>query len=302
MKFVILFMLLAQTSRADDTFVFDNINMKTKYKDSIGNLWDTSILLTSDGSGKPVPLFQQDLVGNAENYYPTKTRESVIGRRAGVNNLRVDVWEGPTGTYVFPVTPQRMRIVSTSANDTGAGTGVQKIIVHYLDNTYAEATEEVTLNGTTPVLTTATNILRINRMYSSAVGSTGGPVGTVSLTNTAATVTYCLQTPTYNTSAQLIYTVPIGKTAYISHVKVGAGASAAGHFTQFELRASAFGALLYPGILILQDIIFAQDSGQSVNYPTPLPYPEKTDILVSVFSDAALANVSTNGALMGWVE
>ena len=150
-----------------------------------------------------VPLLQPDLIGNTKNYYPTKARGFVFGRAPDVNNVKVELWGGPTGTYVFPAAAQQMRIVSTSAADTLAGAGIQKVLVHYLDVNYAIQAETLSLNGVTPVNTVATNILRINGIHAVQVGTGGAAAGAISLTNLAGSVTYGFITLGDNTARQV---------------------------------------------------------------------------------------------------
>jgi hypothetical protein len=141
---------------------------------------------------------QQDLISNANNYQPTRSYGFVAGRNNAVNNVRCDLWEGPTCVYVFPVAAQQMAVSSSSASDTSNGTGAQQVHIHYLDGNYAEQIEVVTLNGTTPVNTIATNILRINAFHLWRAGSSGTSAGNISIKNIAATVTYDYITATFN--------------------------------------------------------------------------------------------------------
>ncbi len=148
---------------------------------------DTSVLVNS-ATGKPI--LQQDLINNANSGQTGRSFGYVFGRNSLVQNVLCDLWDGPTCAYVFPTVAQQMAISSSSANDTLAGTGIQKIIIHYLDNLYQEQTEILSLNGITPVNTVATNILRINAMHSYQEGTGGSAAGNISLKNTAGTVTY----------------------------------------------------------------------------------------------------------------
>src|SRR3990167_3587118 len=90
-------------------------------------------------------------------------------------------------TVVNP-TGEQARVVSTSASDALAGTGIQKVKITYFDNTWKQKSEIVTLNGLTPVLTTATNIFRIESFEAFQMGTNPfGAVGTINLQSTDAT-------------------------------------------------------------------------------------------------------------------
>lgn len=250
---------------------------------------------------KDIPFLDESLIGNAGNYYPTRTSVRVFGRNGNVDNARLALWEGPTANYVPPVAAIQMKVTSTSAEDNSAGTGIQQLHIHYLDDTYTERAETVTLSGTTAVTTTAANILRVNSIHAWAVGSNGSAVGTISLTNLAGTVTYNLISPNRNTSRTGFYTVPAGHNLYISHWQSSSG-STGGHFSQMSLRATSHLGVLLPGVFTVIDEVGSQNSGVSVNFSTPIKIPATADVKISVVSDAVDANVIALGAFMGWVE
>jgi hypothetical protein len=96
-------------------------------------------------------------VGNTNNY-------QVFGHIAYARNITgtpQTLWDEGT-IYTFPGSAQQMFLSSMDANDNASGNGARLILVNYLDNSYYTHQEVVPLNGTTPVGTTATNILRVN--------------------------------------------------------------------------------------------------------------------------------------------
>lgn len=241
------------------------------------------------------------IIGNL-NHGPTDRQlVQVFGRNLVVNNTLEDAWDGPTSLYVFPTTPIQMRVVSSSVNDTLAGTGTQKLEIHYLDTDYLEQTEIVNMNGTTPVNTVATNILRINRVHTKQIGTNGTPVGNISVTNTAGTVTYGYLTAGLNIARQAIYTVPAGKTLYVTKWQASSG-STGNHFCQTVLRATSEYGVRLPGVFLVQDEVGTQNGAIEIDYAIPLVMPEKTDIRISNVSDAVNANVIALGAFFGYVE
>lgn len=117
----------------------------------------------------------------------TSIAGSATGRIAGVAaNTFVAVRQT---TYVEQTTNGQRSIVSTSANDSAAGTGARTVTITYLDASgNGPFQETVTLNGLTPVNTTNTNICFIERMDVATVGANGSNVGTLNLyTGTGAT-------------------------------------------------------------------------------------------------------------------
>lgn len=142
--------------------------------------------------------------------YPINAALGIIpgtttGNRTGVNdNLpftgAIILSNVTSGTFPSnqPVAAQQMQVVSTSANDAAAGTGIQQVTITYLTapfpiNTtepFKKKTEVVTLNGVGAVLTNATDIYRIDRFVPTRVGSTGVAAGAISLQNTLGTITF----------------------------------------------------------------------------------------------------------------
>jgi len=85
---------------------------------------------------------------------------STFGENAVTGSGSSIVWQtGMPNTLTVPDNIQ-LTIVSTSASDTG------NIVIKYLDGNLIEQYETVTLDGTTPVTTSATDIRAINNAYS----------------------------------------------------------------------------------------------------------------------------------------
>lgn len=250
-----------------------------------------------------LPLLQENLIGNANNYYPNKSFGFMVGTKtATVQNVRVDLWDGPTGTYVFPASPIQMSVVSSSASDTLAGTGVQKVHIHYLDTNYVEQSEVISLNGVTPVNTVATNILRINGFHATQVGTGGTSVGNISLTSVGGATTYGFILAAHNTARQAVFTIPAGKTGYISHWQAAAGSATGVHVTEVTLRATSHVGIATPGVFLYVDGTLCMNSGTSFEFDIPVPIPATMDVKISAISDAANANVTAMGTVMGWYE
>ena len=223
-----------------------------------------------------------------------------------VQNARLDVWPlcNTIPTYIFPAAAARMWIVSDSANDTAAGTGVRTLMIHYLDSTYTAKEETITLNGTTAVQTVG-SILRVNELHSVTVGSGGVAAGNITLQDTAAAPTnkYSYIVAGYNKSEQAVYTVPTGKTGYISFATLSSGSTSGTHYTRFFLRTTSDeDGTLYPGVFNIQAVAGSLNSNEAMNLLPPIKIPATADVKISVISDAANANVTADVFLMGWIE
>lgn len=109
-------------------------------------------------------------IGAALGYPDSRVqRFSKEGYIDGVNGTEIDINSlGQTVTY--PETAATISVVSSSANDTATGTGARTVRITALDANFDTFQETVTLNGTTPVTTTAT-ALRVQRMQVLTSGS-----------------------------------------------------------------------------------------------------------------------------------
>lgn len=256
-----------------------------------------------------IPYLQKDLIDDGSyGPYPNKIAFEVDGFVENVDNVRIDVTNigGTTpGQYVFPPAGGiQMQVQSSDANDDGnpVGTGARTVHIHYLDDSYNVQFETVTLNGITAVTTVATNILRVNDFHVTTVGSNGQPVGNITLTNVGATIVYSRIDAGYNRARNGIFTIPAGKTGFISHWAAYSGSSGGNHYTRVTLRATTHENTLWPGVFIACDTIGCEDGGDNVNIDIPIHLPATTDVKASAIADAAVANVFVNIHFSGWYE
>ena len=78
-------------------------------------------------------------------------------------------------------------LVSSDATDASASTGARTVRITYYDaSMVGPFTETVTMNGTTPVNTVATDICFIEKLEVVTAGSNGGNAGTISLMSATA--------------------------------------------------------------------------------------------------------------------
>jgi len=108
----------------------------------------------------------------------------------------------------------------------GGGTGIRTLRIDYLDALGVRQSETVTMNGTTAVLTTATDIGALLGLTAATVGSNGSAVGTVSVTNVGNTTTFGGLAIGTNQDDAAAFTVPAGLRGYVTKVAASAGATA----------------------------------------------------------------------------
>jgi len=213
-----------------------------------------------------------------------------------------DIWQGTATTCPIPdqSTGEQMTVKSTHANDTSAGANVRKIHVHYIDVNGNEQTEEITMNGTTEVDTTATNIRFIQYIHTTEIGTFGGVAAgdiTIHKKGFAATV-YTMIKAGGNMSLNTSRMVPINKSFYMDNITIS-GTSSKPLSARIRATRSEEG-ILTPGIFLFNEIFSSQDSGIHINISIPRIFPALTIIKASVYSLQAGGEATVSYS--GWLE
>jgi hypothetical protein len=209
---------------------------------------------------------------------------TVFGFNSDVDQAQVSVW--PLQSLItFPSSAIQMKVSSTSANDTSAGTGARTVVVEGLDANYNEISETVTLNGQTAVTTTA-SFLRINYAYVATAGSGNSAageiyIGTGTVTSGVPATVYDIIKLDYNTTITGSYTVPAGYTAYLSQGLFSTGQASGS--TQIE------GRLLTRGVDNIRRTAAVTTLNNGVAdyvFEYPIAIPEKTTIEATAIGSA----------------
>jgi len=240
----------------------------------------------------------------AEGNEPEHTPFAKYGRCI-VSNSAMDVWEG-NSVYAFPASATKLDVVSSdTTNDKDGGSGAQKIKISGLNSSYAEITEEVTLADTAVV--TANSFLRINKMWISAAGANGVAAGTITAKLTTAATVYAQISIGLTQSRQMVYTVPAGKSLYITSISFSAGVGNTTASGKFNYVTFITRAKVDPGTGLPSTLWFPFNEIGMVNQSfhreleVPTKIPATADLKISVVGDTALA-VGCNAAIRGWLE
>ncbi len=223
------------------------------------------------------------LVANAAPYY---THGEVVTSGAATETV---IWEtGMPNSLTVPDSIQ-LTIASSSASDTG------RITIRYLDSDLIERTETVTLDGTSNVTTTATDIRAINNAYS----LDGSVAGNITMSNGGTTYARISSgNVQFNTSLQR---VPAGKRLMITSIY---GGSASGHSAArviIKLQTSQINGDSFAenGILHPVGAVAVQDS--SVTLANFGPFPIGPGEWIGFTGTTGKAADITAG-LFGWLE
>lgn len=155
---------------------------------------------------------------------------ATLWNKFGYNNdvdIGTEVVASWGGTFTPMTTARTLSIVSTSANDTSGGSGARSVVVVGVDANRVSQTVVVTLNGTTPVVTTET-WLGVNRMAIYVSGSGLVNAGTITATATTDLTTQAQIPVGEGTSQQCIFFIQDNHTALaewltVNFVRFGSG-------------------------------------------------------------------------------
>lgn len=197
-------------------------------------------------------------------------------------------------------TGEQMTIVSTDANDTIAGTNVQKIEINYLDLNGISRVETVEMDGLTPVNTVATDIRFVQRIHTIQIGSFGqtsaGDI-TIYQTGDAARV-YNVIKAGGNISLNSTRMIPADKEFALTYVVVS---GASNKPLSIRLRATCTDeAVLTPGIFLFNEVFFVQDAGIPLIVPCPRRFPALTVVKGTAYSAQGGGDASISWG--GWIE
>jgi hypothetical protein len=176
----------------------------------------------------------------AQGLIPKTSIITKFGLNSDVDTGTAEDVIGQGGTYVQPTAARVHNFVSDSVNDTSAGTGARTLLIRGIDGSSNQASETITMNGTTPVASVS-SYLHIHLVQVVTVGSTGSNVGTITATAvTDATVTITVE-PTLNQSTSSIYLVPTGYKAYIIKIRARMSQATASATSNVDLLVKASG-------------------------------------------------------------
>ncbi|MCP5015679.1 MAG: hypothetical protein GY938_10460, partial [Ketobacter sp.] len=211
----------------------------------------------------------------------------------GVTTTGEDLWPGndlasaPTSHTTVP-TPsasgEQMEWLSESANDTIAGTGIQKVKLEVLRVSGARRTIELDTNGTTPVPLPDTDVIFINDMYSSQVGSNGVAAGHGLVRNVATPgLVYDMIAAGGNRSLVPHFMVPAGMKLKLNYWDATEGQ---GKRVSVRIRADCTSSgVRQAGVFLFKDIAYLKQSGKEAMLCDTIP--EFSIVKVSGWPDGA---------------
>lgn len=198
-------------------------------------------------------------------------------------------------TYTEPAANFQGSIVSSSANDTSAGTGARTVRIYWMNSTgTSEGTEDVTLNGVTNVNLVTTTKCYIEKMEVLTVGSTGSNVGTITLRTGLAGGGNIVGTiaATNNKTFWAHHYVLSGKICNINGIIGGSTASTVGAGSSFVIRSIPLGVSNQVEKQVSDTVTLYGQANQVVrNYTTAIPVstgPARMRVYVTTLSSTSI--------------
>ena len=241
--------------------------------------------LNSYGSAANIPIAAGQLAG-----YSSVEK---FGRNPNVATNIETVWEHG-GIYEYLTTASQIFIYSASSDDGVGQIGAIKVTVQGLDENYNIISEELTVNGAGSTLT----FFRVYRAFITDAGSSGYNKGHLIISTQSSGAGIVLADiggdgtganfVGYGQTMLALYTVPAGKTAYVTQWTIGNG--------NYNSSCSAFlrSRVPFNGFVMTTSDTMAVSGGFHVkNYSIPLKFVEKSDIEIQAFNGGGTIVSST---------
>lgn len=244
----------------------------------MGKRWDRSI-------------FEQNVPGLAiaDSLVRGVDRVNKFGANRSVDttSLPETVWE-TGGLYPYQSSAQSLEVLGGANDVLTTGAGAWTVEVQGLDANWTLQTDTVSMNGVTPVAVAGT-WLRVFRAKVVTAGSTNSNVNDIVIRIASGGTTLATILATLGQSTMALYTVPAGKTAYLSTFSVGVmfgtGGGAQGDVALFARDNAVANAAFQ-----IKSETGGRGGVSTRQFVTPLRFTEKTDI------ESRVLDVSGNAA------
>lgn len=234
--------------------------------------------------------FALDLAaGNILGMKPVK----VVGRNPLVSQTGVpiigvpaDIWDGG-GLYsgFGNLTASPLRLVSTSVNDSIAGTGARQILVRGLNANYEEISEIVNMNGdTTNGVVTSSSFLRTLESPVVMAGSGKKNDGIVTCSKASdSNIVFFKMIAGKSITNVAAYTVPAGHTLFVTawHANIGKGSGSANFDREAIMEFKIISPVANTEYLYKPEN-FTNRAKFREDFKEPYPISEKRDCTITI--------------------
>lgn len=221
----------------------------------------------------------------------------IAARSSAIQILQAPLTVGSNNLIqLFAAGAESWEILSSSANDTAAGTGARTVAVQYLDADYLQRTVVVTLNGATPVAIAA-DCFRHQLTTVMSAGSTNNNVGNLTIRVAGGGATRAFMPLTFGVTRQGSFTVPAGHRAII-----GSSQFIISKLTGLGTIGTLSATVRDPSGVVRQGLDFTlSEPGVNLAFPLNISVPEKSTLIYNVTAVSANdtdVSVLTSGLLI----
>lgn len=231
-------------------------------------------------------------IGVAEGDIPGVSHIEKFGMNTDVDNAKETIWDGG-GIYTYIETAETLTVTSDSVNDVVAGSGARTVEIQGMNQAGEVVVEVVDMGATT-----VAEFKRVFRVRILTAGSSGVNEGTITVTSDDTSTVLAiigvdgtgLNAAGRGQTFMAQYTIPAGKTGYISQWTVGAGKQNTDAIAMLMVRdPDALGN----GAWQAKDIITVSATTYAKNYNIPIKVNEGDDIEVRAYSSVNNSLVSS---------
>lgn len=209
------------------------------------------------------------------------------------------IW--PNGDWAFPGgSGVQLSLVSDDdEDDKDAGTGIRSVRILYLDTDKNPQTEDVLLEGQTPVTTEATDIYFIQCMHGITFGSNNAAVGEI--TGYVGAQTYVQINADGTRCGSSMRMVPNGKRLFIASAIASSASGTSASTTNVDLISTFFNGTDYSSVpaFFPYGTLGYQDNSFGINFALPFPFPAGAIFGMRATSDKS---ATITGDWFGWIE
>jgi hypothetical protein len=227
----------------------------------------------------------------------------------GVQTSATDIWSRANSTptqqiWLAPTAARIHAIVSSSTDDDGnpVGVGARTLRIYGLKTwDLAETSEDITLDGTTPV-NTANSYVIIHRMKVLTSGTTSINVGTITATATTDTTITAVILPGDGQTEMAIYGVPSIQSFYMTRWSCAiAKASGVASHVSFELRVNENPNVQTTNFLRKNDLAVQSTGSNNVEKHFDNPIKYAGPCIIKVQGMASAADVDAKSGFDGYL-
>ena len=221
------------------------------------------------------------------------TALNIIGYNGTVTTTYETIWDESSAYTFLTAAMSTPYIASSSANDASAGTGARTVRVTLVDTSFAQTTEDLTLNGQTSVNLVTANVLAIQKIEVLTAGSGLVNAGVIRIgtgvnTSGVPAVVHGHVAVGKNLSRHGFYVVPANYQLMLCGLYIASGSATAGAVTAGIQQAIDLTGLV-------KEVFTAMGTNAdkiAQELRVPILFPEKSKLNFQVIASAGTGPAS----------